>query len=144
MNSSRASRWPVSGGVLKDLLPAVSFPEPPKILQTSEPPPKRPTGLFEELLHGRPDALYADALEHEDRYDPPTTQLLGELVTARRAPTDEERTLLDRATFEFATAKNTPPEPVKKALRKERRDEEEMEEEAPAVPLEALPPFWWR
>lgn len=105
--------------------------------------------MFEQLLLGRPEALYTDALDHKDRYDEPTVELLAELVATQRAPTDRERLLLDQATFDFATTKTAPtdhvkPPPMKKPKKRDEDDEEEEPGDAASVPLEAIPPFWWR
>lgn len=145
MNSTPGSKWPVSGGVLEELLPQIPFPTPPPILKKVEALPPRPAGLFIELL-GRPDALHADAVEHEDRYDATTVKLLEELVTTRRAPTDDERRILDDATFVFATEKtaavsdHVKPSPMRRPV----LHNEEEEEDGEPLDAAALTPFWWR
>lgn len=137
----------MSDGASAELLPQIPYPEPPPILKAVEPPPSKPSGLFAELL-GRPDVLHADAVEHDGRYDAPTVKLLEELVTSGRPPTNEERRLLDDATFTFATektaAEHVKPPPMRKPVLSPKDEDDEEGADAADVPLDAIPPFWWR
>jgi hypothetical protein len=73
------------------------------------------TGMFQELLQSRPEAIYVDSLEHPDKYAEELRALLTELVNTRRQPTSDERLKLDAAVLDFMAA---PPAP-RAALKKE-------------------------
>jgi hypothetical protein len=113
----------------------------------------RPKGLFEELLAARPEALYLHGLEHEGLYDDETAQLLHELVSNQRAfrsLTLKEQELLDRATFDFATARpRAPLKPPAKLAEPPKDDDEEEEKTAEETSPEQTPspeemsPYWW-
>lgn len=114
--------------------------------QAAELPPNRPTGLFAELLVDRPEPLYVDSLEHPNRYEDDARTLVEQLAAQNRPITEEERQLLDRATYVFATSttrKGEAPKPTIGAARR-RRDEVEEELENEEMPLEELPRFWWK
>jgi hypothetical protein len=113
------------------------------LLQPAEMPRSHPTGLFAELLVDRPEPLHLDAEQHPARYDDVTKKLLGELVTGRVGISAEERILLDRATYTFATMSTRLNEPIRETRTKMAAVQEEDEDEE-QISTEELPDFWWR
>ena len=108
--------------------------------------PKRPKGLFEDLLRGDPSMLYQDMQRAPEKYDPLTVQLVKDIMTKRRELSAEERQLLDLAMLDYAT--EPPPKlpaPAKAATKKK-----EPEPEVESTPVEGVNfpqglerPFWW-
>ncbi len=99
-------------------LPAAAFPKFPTVGQLAvsieeSTSPNRPTGLFEELLQSRPEALYLDASDHPEKYEDGVLDLARDLVQHKRDLSSEERALLDRAIIDFmAAASKTKPKPL--------------------------------
>lgn len=139
-------------------LPPVAFQKFPTVqeLAASDPPASpgtRPTGLFEELLQSRPEAIYIDLLDHPEKFEDGVKELVEELVTKKRELSDRERDLLNRAVLDFLAKpkEKVAPKPIpKKAVEKLEMDElltEELAEidDAPAAPTATgeLPAFWW-
>ncbi len=143
-------------------LPAAAFPKFPTVGQLAvsieeSTSPNRPTGLFEELLQSRPEALYLDASDHPEKYEDGVLDLARDLVQHKRDLSSEERALLDRAIIDFmAAASKTKPKPlpiVKEASRMQDADEAlgesrldgwSLDEPAPSGGDEAEPKaFWW-
>lgn len=92
-----------------------SFPTPAELAHAAatvaDAPPPKPVGLFEAVLQSRPEAMYEDALEHPDKYEDGVPQLLEDLASSRRATTDTERELLDRAVLDFTRKLPAVPKP---------------------------------
>lgn len=117
---------------------------------------QKPKGLFETLLGGRAEALFADAEEHPDKYSDETTALMRELVLGQKKLESlplSDQYLLDQATIDFASAPSKPvqaaqpPQTLKKEASVEAIEEEEEEEDEQPFkegPEASLVPFWWR
>lgn len=143
-------------------VPQVLPPEPPKppsLFELVEQPSStgRPSvGLFQELLQGRPEAIYLDSLENPDKYDEDLRQLLSELVSTGRRPSFEEHKKLDAAVLTFMEAPRAkaapPPKPaLPKKLPEFKRPDfvdsdvgEEVPGPEPTLGSGGNPrPFWW-
>lgn len=100
-------------------LPPVAFPSFPTVKElatsTEATSSTRPTGLFEELLQSRPEAIYIDLLDHPEKFEDGVKELVEELVARPRALSDKERDLMNRAVLDFvAKPKDKPRAPAKK------------------------------
>ena len=105
-------------------------------------------GFFEELLQSRPEAMYLDTLDHPEKYTGEVKQLLEEITLQRRAPTDEERVLLDRAVLDFLAKPKAPPPPSPKKRTEPMEPVTGSEEAFPETAQDPVstgepPPFWW-
>jgi hypothetical protein len=125
---------------IEDHLPLVEVPNPFEVV---EPPPKRrPRGLFQDLLQGRPEALLHDSQEHPDSYSQDELELLQALYEGRRQLaqlTQGEMETLDKAVMEFASS--TPkekPKPVVVRLQRSPAAPVEETQDSPEVNA-----FWW-
>jgi len=113
--------------------------------------PDRPRGLYQELLLSRPEPLYADVLDHPEKYPETVMPILRSLLETRREPTEEERKVLDAAVIDFATKtreqKVPTPRPAKRQKKKELEHRmPELSSDAtspPALPDGEMKPFWW-
>lgn len=166
--------WPISATLTQETpklslesflpkVPQVLPPEPPKppaLFELVDPPTSpssmdRPSGgLFQELLQGRPEAMYLDSLDSPDKYDEDLRKLLSELVSTGRRPSFEEHKKLDAAVLTFMEAPRAkaapPPKPaLPKKLPEFKRPEftggdEEVPGPEPALGSGGNPrPFWW-
>jgi len=111
----------------------------------------RPQGLFNGLLQDRIDVLQNDMEEHEDKYQPEVVRLVHDFMEGRRkveSLSEGERSLLDRATLDFATY--VPPKKTQSSERQvQHRHSREIEprdaDPIPGVdvPSNEAPPYWW-
>jgi len=141
-------------------LPPVVFPTFPTVQELAASaqlasPGTRPTGLFEELLQSRPEAIYIDILDHPEKFEDGVKELVEELVTHRRELTAQERELMDRAVLDFlAKPKGQPaPKPMPKKVDERAEMAEALDEELRAEIVEPPaaaaanngepPAFWW-
>jgi len=140
--------------VPSDYLPTPSFPSFFALVDeatSAKPAATRRAGLFEALL-GNAGVLHADSQSNPSKYDESTQKLLMELVSQGRAIADlseDEHTLLDQATVEFAQGERPPPPPPNPSRDNARAPR------AAAAPTYAAPvpgvdipagtpaPFWW-
>lgn len=99
--------------------------------------------------------LLQDAREHPDKYEPdllPLVESLGAGTLLRADLTDREKTLLDRATLDFATyippktSQDVPTSKTKIAAVEVALDDDWLEE-GPIVgqdiPEGGMPAYWW-
>ncbi len=146
-------------------LPSLSFPSveqilahpvnPHPLLRLADTPPPSSPSLFQGLLGGRLDVLVQDAVDHPERYDEATQLALQELTAGTRkleAMTPAERSILDRATMDFAAyrpppaPKNAPkPQPPGRKPRLVVAADELEDGRAPQVeePGGTMTPYWW-
>lgn len=144
-------------------LPPAAFPSFPTVKELAAsaadaPSSSRPTGLFEELLQSRPEAIYIDTLDHPEKYEEGVGELVRDLVMRSRELTGKERELLNRAVIDLAARPKDKPAPKKKAEPKPSLERLAMEEaldgrdisgpdeaEREATPTKGndLPAFWW-
>lgn len=113
---------------------------------------ERPRGLYEELLQSRPEALYVDTLDHPEKYPEEVRTLVAELVNTRRAPSVEERAMLDLAIIDFVAKpppkgaerpKPPPPKRIRLDVPREEMSDAFDEEEPEAGPPDTSKAFWW-
>jgi hypothetical protein len=127
----------------------------PKTFQLGEVaslPTSKPQGLFSGLLGDEAAVLHRDATENPSKYDGQTAGLLEKIIQGEKSVktlTDEERTLLDRATLSFASYVSPKP-PKKESTRRvtQRAVLAQAPSEGPPIPgvdtPEGTPPaFWW-
>lgn len=131
-------------------LPPAVLPTFPTVKQLLEKkalePSSKPSGLYEELLQSRPEAMFVDTLDHPQKYEGGVPDLLEELTRTRRAPTEEERALLDRAVLDFMTKpreKPPAPKPVPRAVLEEPIEPPEAPQAEEAPGGGEMKPFWW-
>jgi hypothetical protein len=137
---------------------------PPRtFVLVEEPPPSaaRPVGLFEALLAGHTEVLLQDVQDHPEKYDQELLPLLSEIVLrgkSRGELSQEECTLLDKGTLDFATFVQKPKEqktvPETKTASFDPEEDFDFEEgfevddEASLrpdveLPEEEPPTYWW-
>jgi hypothetical protein len=105
-------------------------------------PPKR-EGFFAELLDDQAAVLLDDANRHPEHYEEGTLPLLEALLAdPKRHLAPDERAQLDRATFEFATAR--PPSGERAAAARQAPHARRKSEPRPLALDPEPPPFWWR
>jgi hypothetical protein len=114
-------------------------------------------GLFQELMHSRPEPLYVDSTEHPEKYEEGTKELLRDLISSRRPPTPEERKVLDAAVIHYSSPPIPKPAPAaapsKQPVRPKLMDFKspdfvtQVAAEAPAeeagIPMSQPKAFWW-
>lgn len=139
--------------------PPTAFPTFAELVEleaTNQAPPKRSSGLFEQLLGKRVEHLYQDALEQPSKYSEQNQQLMLQLLQGKRQYdelSDEEKDELDRCTIEFATAKKPTEEgvgklgktpPLQQKTRAKKMPTPRKSVDRPGVvSAEGMPPFWW-
>lgn len=127
---------------IEDHLPLVEVPSPFEVIEA--PVKRRPRGLFQDLLQGRPEALLQDAQEHPDSYSPDEIALLQALYEGRKQLvqlTQGEMETLDHAVMEFASStpnKKEKAKPVATPLQRPTTFPVEAAQDSPAVNA-----FWW-
>lgn len=121
------------------------------LLPSESPEPVQPQGLFNGLMRGHVEILAQDILDHPERYSPEALTLVQQILERQKsletlAPS--ERSVLDRATLDFATfvppsvkheRKPPPPKP------RVRTQVAAVEEPVPGVdvPVTEMPAYWW-
>lgn len=112
-------------------------------------PEARPQGLFHGLLRDNYEALHRDAADNPDKYTGEARELLLQLVQKSkdvRKLTSAERSLLNRATLDFAsyvsprTVQKAPPAPARK---KAERPVPPPPRPGVDVPETDMPAYWW-
>lgn len=113
----------------------------------------RSVGLFDGLLSGHVEVLLQDVQDHPEKYDPGLLPLLSDILSGGKKKnelTQEECTLLDKGTLDFATYVPPRSEEKKKGPAQETKTasssiDDGFEEEEPDVDLpENEPsPYWW-
>lgn len=109
---SPSQEWQEAKSVYSGLA-SVTFPSFIELLNIeSATPIESRSGNFAELLGEDHVVLWMDFLDHPECYDQDAEVLLRRLMegaTSAAQLTEEERTVLDRATIEMAIRRNNPP-----------------------------------
>lgn len=154
------------------LSPLPSLPTLPKLLEfplslsalePTEQSPPTSTGLFLSLLRD-PAVLYRDYLDHPEKYDEQTAQLLMELISRTKTLetlTPEDMELLNKATMNFAQPTRPLPKKqsnerysasVQQTSSESKEEEDEVEWHGPnmrlppmeiPVDIPTVPTKWW-
>lgn len=132
--------FPDWGSIVQTLLPSI----PPVQFQLIE-PSKRKTGLFQEILGGKPEMLLA-LQSASNPIDPQAVQLLEELQAGTRPYESlhpEEQQLLDLATVEAFSKPPAAKKAVRPQLSRDRKRPVEDRGEPTPIDSENMPAFWW-